>query len=177
MEIEYKYRVETTTHLREKLLKNGFSEGKKKAQIDTYFIVAEKKNDGRKVYLRVREDKLKKTNSLDYHIVFSEAATKELEVNVTDAATTIEILQNLGLKVVCVVDKEREEYNRNGLKVMIDQVLSLGSFVEIEVEGEEQTSLPLIKEVATELGLTEKQRVKKEGYPDMLLKSVNRVNL
>tara|TARA_Y100000310_G_scaffold270046_1_gene283648 strand:+ start:1135 stop:1584 length:450 start_codon:yes stop_codon:yes gene_type:complete len=142
MELEYKFNCEDLEAVKEKAKSLGFSFSKKKHQIDTYFIVCEKKEDSGD-YLRIREEEGRVR--LDYHRALSLLATEEYEVGFENKEIMVEILKLLGYDVVCIVDKEREEYVKDHVTITSDMIKELGSFVELEVEGEES------KEVGEEL--------------------------
>ena len=169
-----KFKCNDIEAVKKKLVENSFKLDKIKHQIDTYFIINETQNDGTRNYLRVREDKKKNFISLDFHRVISLLETDETEVNVTDKDKIVKILNLLGKNIQCVVDKQREEYKKDEVVVTIDFVKDLGSFVEIEINGDlNSENEQKLMDTAKLLGLNEKQRVKKQGYPDLLL-SVNK---
>ena len=172
MELEMKFKCEDTESVKEKLIENSFTLDKIKHQIDTYFIVNETQEDGTRDYLRVREDKKKNVISLDYHRVLSLLETDEVEVEVVDKEKTMKILKLLDKNIQCEVDKQREQYKKDSVIVTIDIVKDLGTFVEIEINGElnAENEQKLIDTMEL-LGLKEKQRIKKQGYPDLLLTS------
>ena len=172
MELEMKFKCNNLESIKEKLIANLFVLDKIKHQIDTYFIVNETQEDGTRDYLRVREDKKKNFISLDYHKVLSLLETDEVEVDIKDKEKIIKILKLLGKNIQCEVDKQREQYKKGDVTVTLDIIKNLGSFVEIEINGElnpenEQSLIDTMKL----LGLKEEQRIKKQGYPDLLLTS------
>ncbi len=170
MELEAKYKCDDLSALIEKAKELGFKLEKKKKQIDTYFIMNETKEDGTRHYLRIREDNLKGTISLDYHIVLSLLETDETEMEISDKEKMTKILGLLGHEVKCVVNKDREQYKKDKVRVIFDKIANLGDFVEIEINDElSKENENLIKKVAESLGLDEKDRVVKKGYPDLLI--------
>lgn len=167
-----KFRCDDLEAVKEKLLSNSFELDKIKHQIDTYFIVNETQKDGTRDYLRVREDKKKNFISLDYHKVLSLLETDETEVDVMDKDKIVKIIELLGRNVQCAVDKQREQYKNNEIIVTLDLVKDLGSFVEIEINADlTPENEKKLMDTMDLLGLNESQRVKKQGYPDLLLAS------
>ena len=74
----------------------------------------------------------------------------ELETQVADAASTVDILAALGYRIVITFEKRREEWYAEGLHVSLDEVPRLGSFVEIE--GPDEAG---VRRVQERLGLAD----------------------
>jgi predicted adenylyl cyclase CyaB len=98
-------------------------------QIDTYFKV----DTGR---LKLREGNIE--NTLIYYQRPMQAGPKESLVNLyhTDAGDQLKAVLTQALKTHIVVDKQRSIYFIDNVKFHIDEVQSLGSFVEIEAIDE-----------------------------------------
>ena len=172
MELEAKYKVENFEEVLKKVESLGFKLGKEKHQVDTYFIVDRENEDGTRDYLRVREDLKKNSVSFEFHKVLSDLETDETEIKVEDKEKIVKIMENLGLNVVCVVNKDRKEYNKDNITIVFDVVENLGNFVEIEVNAEStEKNKNLVWDTAKKIGLTEKDRVSKKGYPDLLMEN------
>jgi adenylate cyclase class 2 len=172
MEIEAKFKVSDPKKLKKKAESLGFSLKKKKRQIDTYFIVNKTMPDGTRHYLRIREDPSKETVSFDYHRVLSLLETDETEMVISDKDKLVKILGFLGYKIQCVVDKTREQYEKGKITLTFDNVPGLGDFVEVEIEGElNKENESLINKTIKDLCLNSKDRVKKKGYPDLLIEA------
>lgn len=170
MELEAKFSYENLQEVIEKAKSLGFKFEKKQKQIDTYFIMNETKEDGTRHYLRIREDIVKGKISLDYHRVLSLLETEETEMDINDKEKMTKILSLLGLRIKCIVDKERDKYSKEKIVLTFDKVSGLGNFVEIEINDElTEENEKLIKEVSESLGLTEENRVVKKGYPDLVM--------
>ena len=126
--IEIKARCNNHQHIRETLkdLDSRF-EGKDH-QIDTYFNVP----DGR---LKIREGNIE--NALIFYRRTDQAGPKHSGVNLfklEPGSDLKQVLESaLGIKVI--VDKEREIYYLDNVKVHLDVVKDLGEFVEIEAAG------------------------------------------
>lgn len=101
-------------------------------QIDTYFVVP----DGR---LKLREGSIE--NTLIYYKRIEANGIKSSEVKFV----SLEKSQVIGMKnllgalheVLVVVDKQRKIFFIDNVKFHIDEVIGLGSFVEIEAIGEQ----------------------------------------
>jgi len=170
MELEVKFRCDSVQRVMSKALELGFILKKKKHQIDTYFIVNKKTKYGTRDYLRIREDLSSNSLSLDYHKVLSELETDETEIKIVDKEGIIKILELLGYDIVCVVNKIREQYEKDNVVITVDKVEGLGNFVEIEINEElTDSNRNKIYSIATNLELMEKDRVSKKGYPDLLM--------
>lgn len=149
----------------------GFTFFKQSHQIDRYYLSGKIIN-GRNIYLRIREDVLRHKFSLDFHEVISDLATKEteLELNNENAQKMAYVLVGLGLQLLCIVNKQRQEYLLDDAKLVVDQVENLGKFVELEIEGQETMENQLrLDHLAAELGLCQSDRVDGKGYPDLLM--------
>lgn len=100
-------------------------------QIDTYFRVAQ----GR---LKLREGNIE--NALIYYRRQNEDGPKTSDVllHPTSAGSGLKELLSAALGVLVTVDKRREIFYLENVKVHIDSVEHLGEFVEIEAAGDEQ---------------------------------------
>lgn len=94
-------------------------------QVDTYFKVSK----GR---LKLREGEIE--NSLIYYERENQSGPKQSDVTLyrceKDSSLKVVLAKSLG--VLVVVDKKREIYFIDNIKFHIDEVKSLGQFVEIE---------------------------------------------
>lgn len=170
MELEVTFQASEIETIERSVQRNGFEATAKKHQIDHYYIVGETDDDGVRHYFRLREDKRTSENSLDYHRVLSEFETEETEVPINSVEDGREILALLGHDVECVVDKQRTEYEQNGVVVTIDHIDGLGDFVEIELDGaltEEKERR--FDELIDQFDLDEESRVKNKGYPELIM--------
>lgn len=172
MEIEKKYRVTSHKPYLETAIQNGFKLSKEKHQIDTYFIVNKRFNDGTQHYLRIREDKIDNSFSVDYHRALNDLETEEFEVIINDKAKMVQILNFLGQELVCIIDKKRMVYKLGRVSLVFDEVKNLGFFIEIEIEGKMETQvLDKLNEISAMLTLDENMLVQGVGYPDLLLQT------
>lgn len=118
-------------------------------QIDTYFKIT----SGR---LKLREGNIE--NCLIYYQRPNQAGPKQSDVTLfpTEPGSPIKALLTQALGVLAIVDKQREIYFIDNVKFHIDQVLGLGSFVEIEA-------------IATDDKLTRDQLLDQCGHYQKLL--------
>ncbi len=94
-------------------------------QIDTYFNA----KIGR---LKLREGNIE--NHLIHYVRSNEKASKESKVLLykTNPESSLKLILETAMQVICVVDKLREIYFIDNVKFHIDTVKGLGTFVEIE---------------------------------------------
>lgn len=150
------------------LLKEGFVETKQKHQVDTYYIF-DKMIKGFKHWLRLREDKLSKTSSLDWHRQITSYATDEIEAGVdyADISNMKNIIEFLGQEEKCIIDKKRRCYKKDDMEITLDEVKDLGSFIEIEILGyNNEENISKIEKMVEKQGLDMKDNSKK-GYPEL----------
>lgn len=94
----------------------------------------------------------------------------EIEIGIGDGKGLITILENLGYKQICVVEKYRESWKYGDFQFDCDKVKGLGSFVEIEFTGkiEDPTKgREKIFDLLEKLGI-KNWKVINGGYPWML---------
>jgi adenylate cyclase, class 2 len=134
-------------------------------QVDTYFCLRE----GR---LKLREGNIE--NSLISYRRGNQATPKTSDVllyAVTPNSGLKEILSRV-FGVLAVVDKQREIYYVDNIKFHIDTVEELGSFVEIEAAGDEQSDqaslLEQCRDYMRQFAVAEQDLIA-ESYSDMVL--------
>ncbi|MFA7243761.1 MAG: class IV adenylate cyclase [Patescibacteria group bacterium] len=159
VEIELKYKIDDPDAVIKKLDQIDAKYVKEFRCIDTYFLVPDNA-EGRK-YLRVREKGDKK--ELAYHFVPSYARTDEWEMSIDDAKMAKEILQKIGHDIDVVVDKKRRVYIYGDSEIVIDEVVDLGNFIEIE-----SPSISEVEKIEKLFGFKKSDRLDKCGYPDMI---------
>lgn len=136
-------------------------------QVDTYFNVA----NGR---LKLREGNIE--NNLIYYKRDNQAGPKSSHfhlVKIPDAISLKEILsQSNGIKVI--VEKKREIYFIENVKFHIDEVTSLGSFIEIEASNKGYNLTREQLQIQCNFYMKELQVEEKlllsESYSDLLLR-------
>ena len=168
IENEIKYKIKNTKEIIKIIKSLGFKTKKDMAQKDYYFSPPHKNFKGtKKYYLRLRKDKNK--TIFAYHVVISNLKTKEFEVEIDDSAVFLKILELLGFKLDCIVDKKRKIYYKDDIFIMIDVVKNLGVFIEIEYQGVFNKKIK--KEfsfLVEKLKLDNKNKIINSGYPDLL---------
>ncbi|WP_456421835.1 class IV adenylate cyclase [Thermococcus sp.] len=152
MEIEIKFRVDFEETKR-KLESLGASFVGEELQEDVYFYLPLPK------LLRVRNIENLGKAYLTYKEIKDPGRNEEfdeLEVEVSDFDTTVEILRRLGFDKDVVVKKRRLIYRFNGFTFELNDVEGLGGFLDIEVVSENvEDAKKKIWEVAEVLGLNE----------------------
>lgn len=68
---------------------------------------------------------------------------QEIETTLESESAITEILENLGFTSLPPVKKTREHYSYQGFSITLDSVDQLGSFVEIETQGQKEDIDPL----------------------------------
>lgn len=135
MEVEIKAICENLEEMRKKLTDIGAKQLKKVRQIDNYFNSPVRDFRKTNEYLRIREN-VNSSSKLAYHINMGSGTNKEFEIHVSDPKITMEILGKLGFEKLGVIEKDREYFELDGLKIVLDDVSGIGRFMEIETECE-----------------------------------------
>lgn len=168
LNIEIKAKCSDGAKIEKLLLKAGAEFQGVDLQKDTYLNV----NEGR---MKVREGNIE--HALVYYERPAQGGPKgsavELE-QLSDSSNLLNILKKvLGVKVV--VEKERKIFWIDNIKFHIDQVDKLGSFVEIEAQGDEKQKSQLNEQCVhyvKYLGIKDEDLLS-DSYSDMLLKLEN----
>ncbi len=153
MEIEVKFRVDFNS-LRGAIEALGASFVREELQEDVYFSIPLPE------LLRVRRISNLGKAFLTYKRIADPGRNEEfdeLEVEVSDFGTTVEILKRLGYKEDIVVRKRRLVYKLGNVTFELSEVEGLGGFLDIEVISDDaEKAKNVIWEVAEKLGLTER---------------------
>ena len=172
IEIEAKLKVDSLETVKEKLEKLGACFVEEQNQKDYYFddlnstfakidsclrIRQQRDNDGEKIFLTYKGPKQKDN--------FKKRAEIEIEVNDFEAAQKLFLA--LGYKESIVVEKRRQLWRLGDCLVALDDVLELGSFVEIEGADDKK-----IAEVQKRLGLENLQHIN-SSYADLLAEKLH----
>jgi predicted adenylyl cyclase CyaB len=172
IETELKYQINNPIAIKRKLSNLGFFCIQKIYQEDYYFSPPHKTFAGtRKYYLRLRRNNQNNPKGVfAYHVVRNNLQTKEWEVQVDNFDTLLAILKFLNFKIDCVVKKDRLIYKKGNIKIMIDKVKKLGSFIEIEYcrKSTQRAQKQLISLIKA-LQLKEENLISGLGYPDLLM--------
>ncbi len=182
LEVEVKYRAADWDRVRAALGGWGAVADPPREDTDHYFNAPDR--DFAKTDEAVRLRRIGPANYLTYKGPKRDADTKtrtEVELRLADgaeaAATAVRLLTGLGYRPVAVVTKVRQVYRltRGGyeLEVCLDDVGSVGRFVELEIRAEDnqfEAAKAVVLAAAAELGLTEQER---RSYLQLLLAQAN----
>lgn len=166
---EFKARYANLDEARKIIVNNGAVFHARDHQVDTYFEVA----NGR-LKLRRGNDE----NSLIAYSRQNLSGSKQSNIHLLnfspDNIANLENLLKSSLNVLVVVDKVRDIYFKDNVKLHVDDVRGLGSFVEVEaIDRDGNLDLSYLNEQcnfwANKLGVTQKDYVA-ESYSDLLLK-------
>ena len=167
--IEIKARCSNPEKVAKRLLELGADHRGTDHQVDTYFRVP----DGR---LKLREGKIE--NNLIYYKRSNQDGPKKSDVILYPAGKKRGLKQILSeaMGVLVVVDKKRDIFFIGNVKFHIDNVDSLGNFMEIEAigdEGEEEQLNDQCTYYMHELGITEEDLVS-VSYSDLIFENDER---
>ncbi|WP_048148307.1 class IV adenylate cyclase [Palaeococcus ferrophilus] len=153
MEIEVKFRVRLE-EIRPKIEGLGAILSHEEVQEDVYFSLPSPQ------LLRVRRVENLGRAFLTYKLIKDPGRNEEfdeLEVEVSDFDTTVEILKRLGFEEDVIVRKHRYVYRLGDVTFELSRVENLGDFLDIEVIAEDIGGAKRrIWDVAKKLGLSEK---------------------
>lgn len=153
MEIEVKFRVRLE-EVRPKIEGLGACLSHEEIQEDVYFSLPSPQ------LLRVRRVKNLEKAFLTYKLIKDPGRNEEfdeLEVEVSDFDTTVQILRRLGFEEDVIVKKHRYVYRLGEVTFELSRVENLGDFLDIEViAGDADEARQRIWDVAKKLGLSEK---------------------
>ncbi len=172
MEYEIKFQISNTSQLEERIKRLGAKFIAEVYQVDYYFNHPERDFSKTDEALRVRVE--------DGNVILTYKgprkqvgvkAREEIEVKVDNAESLLKILERLGFRPFIVIRKKRKIYQIDDIKILIDNVESLGSFVEIEyITSLEDRELALkkIEELTSKLGFSLENGITKT-YLELLI--------
>jgi adenylate cyclase class 2 len=133
-------------------------------QVDTYFRVPQ----GR---FKLREGDIE--NSLVFYSRLNQAGPKQSDVTMSavPAGSDVKAVLAKALGVIVAVDKRREIYFVENVKVHLDRVEGLGAFVEVEAIGKPSEVARLREQCEgflREFGITDNELVE-ASYSDLLI--------
>jgi len=179
-EIELKFRLANPEQLASYLIESGFREVADTNQVDVYYdhnntSFLEKKPIVNWLRLR-RSPNGKQTVNFKEWIYPEDSdratACDEYETSIGDYNVLANILLKLGHQELVRVDKHRRSYSNDTVEISIDVVKGLGSFIELEYQGGEQSIekatqclYELLKDIPAEIGDQDYL-----GYPFHMLK-------
>ena len=172
-EVEVKIKVENLAKVEEDLKKLGADEVEYGVQEDLYFNAPHKNFVATDEALRIRRSNGKCFLTYKGCRLNSQAKTREeLEVKVEDFNVIRLILEKLDFKPVYLVKKIRKSFKLENLKINLDNVENLGSFVEIEGfakdEDERKKVVENVRRVLLKLNLHDK-KLEDKTYLELLL--------
>jgi adenylate cyclase class 2 len=135
-------------------------------QIDTYFATT----GGR---LKLRQINNERAELISY-VRPNEASARKSLYTVTPVADAKAELERLGKesKLLCTVRKRRELYLWHNVRIHLDEVDSLGSFIEFEgvvsLQADEQISRQRVDRLVTEFDITDADQIA-VSYSDLLM--------
>jgi adenylate cyclase, class 2 len=164
IEVEVKAHAHNLAFVEDKLNHLGAFKKNEEYQEDIYFnaphrdfaqtdealrIRKTRDNAGERIFITYKGAKMDKVSK----------TRKEIEVDVGDPLKVANIFESLGFRPVAIVKKNRVSYTFDKLIITLDEVLGVGSFVEIEKEVEEgedfQGSLDEIFRFYKKIGIKE----------------------
>lgn len=153
IEIEAKLKIDSFAPVTEKLTQLGAEFVEDQTQTDTYFDDADKSMAGGDKCLRIRTESVGSESRT--FLTFKGPrenrrfkTRKEIDIRLGDADSAYKLLSALGYQQALIVEKNRSFWRYAGCKIGLDQLASLGKFVEIE--GPDETR---IADVQKKLGL------------------------
>lgn len=180
IEVEIKIPVADKVLLEQKLQENGFVQGKRVKESDTYFNSEAYDLRKKDMALRIRSCEELDTKELKSFIAYKGSkldqvsmTRKELETGIENAEIDKELIMSLGFYALQPVVKIRQYYPLNEITACVDQVENLGDFLELEIlvekEQDREEALSILKDVLEKTGLNW-DNVTRTSYLSMLLK-------
>lgn len=170
MEVEIKSRADDFFRIRRKLSDMGAEYLGKVRQRDIYFNHPSRDFIETDEALRIRYSD--ERTFITYKGPRMDRKTKsreEIEFEISSGHAAEKILERLGFKRSGEVSKLRENYSIDNMQISLDDVESLGRFVEIEIKGEHnEENIEKLFTIAKKLGLKE---FITESYLEMVLKN------
>lgn len=171
-EIEVKYQLEDRNKFLKKLEALGCEISEVNHQKDTIYVsdVNHIENTPGSIFLRVRKDNDKIELNAKKHEKVMQART-EVEFGVSSYSDANKFLELIGFQKWVEVSKKRVHTFYKDCNICIDEVDTLGSFVELEYvvddKEEEEKVLEKIEKIAKEIGIDTK-RVVNQYYDEMI---------
>lgn len=133
IEVEAKVRINDREGMEERIKEQGAEYKGTIKQADEYFDCSDMRifNSGGAFRVRAADGKYRVT----YKGVKKDEETtsrEEMEIAIESAEKMIKILENMGFIRLCEIKKKRKVYLLAGLKISLDEVEGLGSFMEME---------------------------------------------
>ncbi|MFH1718960.1 MAG: class IV adenylate cyclase [Planctomycetota bacterium] len=172
-EIEAKLKVDSLPEVEQKLAALGAEFLAEQVQRDYHFDNAAGTLAGSDKCLRLRRQAIGDTEK--FYLTYKGAKEKsdfkkrpEIETEIADADSAEKLLAGLGYEKVFAVEKKRRLWKFCGCEVALDELPSLGDFIEIEGPDDEK-----IAEVQQRLGLAHLPHIPK-SYAQLLKEGLRR---
>ncbi|MFA5406110.1 MAG: class IV adenylate cyclase [Candidatus Nanoarchaeia archaeon] len=168
-EIEAKFRLINADEFRALLELKGFRLINQGTNEDNYYTDPDGSFITDRVCLRLRKKnnetvftfKPKRKQEQDVAVI------DEIEFKVDDFYKMEQTLKGLGYLKAVSFEKNRETYEKDGLKICLDNVKELGWFAELEImSDDEEQAINKINMMSAELNLTQRE---KHNYRDLIL--------
>ena len=149
-------------------------------QTDIYFQHPKKDFKKTDEALRIRQEEKKLILTYKGPKIEGKSKTREeLEVHLDDQAKMQEILQNLGFKAFFPIKKTRKLFSLNRIKISIDKIEELGTFIELETKVKTKEEVPEAVKILLEkiklLGISE-NRLERRSYLELLIEKLETKN-
>lgn len=182
IEVEIKLKIEDRAELIKKLQDQHFTAGKTVLESDLYFTSEFHDMKACDEALRVRQVEEKAAGKQKAYLTYKgkkldtcSMTRKELEVEISDGETGVELLKSIGYKPTTPVEKLRHYFHREQMTACVDRVTGLGDFLELEIivedETEREAALREIEILLGKLGYT-MQDTTRTSYLSMIEKSL-----
>jgi adenylate cyclase class 2 len=162
VEIEAKMKVDSFDAVRAKLRDGGASGPNQHFEVNTFFDTEDRSLLAADEGLRLRRDRDAAAGVEKNVVTFKGPrqpgplkSREEVELEVSDSAAAVQLLERLGYLRTLSFEKRRESWTLDHCKVELDEVPHLGRFV--EVEGPDEASVMKVRE---KLGLASRPIVK-----------------
>jgi len=160
IEVERKYRIANKTPVLASLNNLNYSKNDKVHQSDRVYL---KNSESFEKFMPTDPVMRIRTVGQSHKLTYKRSINKagdaiEHEMSIDPVEAGEGMLRELGFQQVTVVKKMRTEYTKGDVTIALDDVETLGSFVEVEVvceEGEEEFAELKVASAAAELSLME----------------------
>ncbi len=135
LEIEIKVRVPSIHLIRNNIISSGGKRTEKLTEKDTYYNAPHRDFGETDEALRVREagGKVQVTYKGPKDTILGSKIREEINLGIESAPVFDTIITRLGFREVATVTKEREYFQLDDFSIALDEVNTLGSFVEVEL--------------------------------------------
>ncbi len=173
-EVELKFKIKSRSEIIDRLRRLGAVFLNKENMTDYYLNSPEMDFKNTDRALRIRKSDLSEFAEFTFKgpkISTQSKTREELNVKIDDADQMVKIMDRLGLEVVASVSKVRENWSHMDYSITIDNVESLGYFIELEAIVDDKDQIePKVNELkayAIQLGVKVENQILK-GYLDLL---------